>query len=39
MYTEKTKLKKLEIGGLMTDYIPTYEELEKSFAKLPKVDK
>ncbi|WP_178668895.1 TrpB-like pyridoxal phosphate-dependent enzyme [uncultured Eubacterium sp.] len=25
--------------GLMTDYIPTDEELEKSFAKLPKVDK
>ncbi len=26
-------------NGLMTDYIPTDEELEKSFAKLPKVDK
>ena len=25
--------------GKMTDYIPTDEELEKSFAKLPKVDK
>ena len=25
--------------GLMSDYIPTDEELEKSFAKLPKVDK
>ncbi|MGN0516560.1 TrpB-like pyridoxal phosphate-dependent enzyme [Eubacterium sp.] len=25
--------------GLMTDYIPTDEDLEKSFAKLPKVDK
>ncbi len=25
--------------GTMTDYIPTDEELEKSFAKLPKVDK
>ena len=24
--------------GLMTDYIPTDEELEKSFAKLPKID-
>lgn len=35
MYTEKTKLKNFEIGGLMTDYIPTDEELEKSFAKLP----
>lgn len=35
MYTEKTKLKKLEIGGLMTDYVPTDEDLEKSFAKLP----
>ena len=35
MYTEKTKLKKLEIGGLMKDYIPTDEDLEKSFAKLP----
>ena len=31
----KTKLKNFEIDGLMTDYIPTDEELEKSFAKLP----
>ena len=36
MYTEKTKLKKI---SKLTNYIPTDEELEKSFAKLPKVDK